>query len=298
MFQRFANALFGDDVEELSRSSRPGDGEEEEEEEDDEDWILVNYLAEACSSQCGDGLSGTTINPEEEEEEEDEEDEDDEEDEEDLVMIPSPMASPRIRYSSCTSLNSTDGGAEEDDDDEEEDEGGFLRLGVGSLEESWFVTPPPCFTGRGCQPILLETSPLENLLIEHPSMSVYAHHSPPRLTLDPLPQRSLDRELDFLSGKMPASPTGSSGKEKSRRSLEGPRHRPEGAVVQRRSSLHSTCYAAALSTQAGLLQQRPGNAAQRTQPLSRKALRRLNLLRPPKASTIHLHQPSQRHLNF
>lgn len=42
------------------------------------------------------------------------------------------------------------------------------------MEESWFVTPPPCFTSAG--PILIETSPLENLLIEHPSMSVY-HHS-------------------------------------------------------------------------------------------------------------------------
>ncbi|KAK9500317.1 hypothetical protein O3M35_001601 [Rhynocoris fuscipes] len=40
-----------------------------------------------------------------------------------------------------------------------------------SLEESWFVTPPPCFTSTG--PVTVETSPLENLLIEHPSMSVY-----------------------------------------------------------------------------------------------------------------------------
>lgn len=70
------------------------------------------------------------------------------------------------------------------------------------------------------------------------------------------------------------------------------------AVVQRCSSLHSACYAAALSTRPGLLQQRAGNTTQCTQPLSRNALRRLNLLRPPKASTMHLHQPSQRHLNF
>lgn len=70
------------------------------------------------------------------------------------------------------------------------------------------------------------------------------------------------------------------------------------AVVQRRSSLHSACYAAALSTRTGLLQQRAGAAAQCTQPLSRNALRRLNLLRPPKAGAMHLHQPSQRHLNF
>jgi len=45
-----------------------------------------------------------------------------------------------------------------------------------TLEESWFVTPPPCFTSTG--PIELETSPLENLLIEHPSMSVYHRPAP------------------------------------------------------------------------------------------------------------------------
>ncbi|XP_038070023.1 tumor protein p53-inducible nuclear protein 2-like [Patiria miniata] len=41
------------------------------------------------------------------------------------------------------------------------------------LEESWLVTPPPCFTAGGRSPQELATSPMENLLIEHPSMSVY-----------------------------------------------------------------------------------------------------------------------------
>ncbi|KAM3929697.1 tumor protein p53-inducible nuclear protein 1 isoform 1-T2 [Leptodactylus fuscus] len=45
------------------------------------------------------------------------------------------------------------------------------------MEESWFVTPPPCFTARELATIVVETSPLENLLIEHPSMSVYAVHN-------------------------------------------------------------------------------------------------------------------------
>lgn len=169
--------------------------------------VLFASAAGACSNQCGDGLSGSPVGREEEEDVE-----------EDLVMIPSPMASPPLRYASCTSLNSTaetdqDGGAEE------EEEGGFLRLDAGSLEESWFVTPPPCFTGRGSQPILLETSPLENLLIEHPSMSVYAHHSPHRLALDPLP-RSLDLDLGLLPGNVHATPTTTGRKEKSRRSLD------------------------------------------------------------------------------
>lgn len=54
------------------------------------------------------------------------------------------------------------------------------------LEESWFLTPPPCFTST--PPSGLESSPLENLLIEHPSMSVYhrARSASPPLT-SPLP---------------------------------------------------------------------------------------------------------------
>jgi len=42
---------------------------------------------------------------------------------------------------------------------------------INSMEESWYITPPPCFTSVG--PVNMETSPFENLLIEHPSMSVY-----------------------------------------------------------------------------------------------------------------------------
>ncbi|XP_061676528.1 tumor protein p53-inducible nuclear protein 1 [Syngnathoides biaculeatus] len=276
MFQRFASALFGDDA--APEPSRRHRRDVEPEAEEDEDWILVNFLADSCSSQRVDSLSGSAVGREED---------CDDDDDDDLVMIPSPVASPPIRYASCTSLNSTadtdpDGGGE-DDEGEEEEESDFLRLDASSLEESWFVTPPPCFTGRGVQSVLVETSPLENLLIEHPSMSVYAHHSPPRLNPTPL-QRSLDLELS-------AAP-----KEKGRRALDGVRHRPD-VSVQRRAGLHqSACYAAALCPRAGLLPQRPGLAGQPL--LSRNALRRLNLLHPPKAGAPHLHQPSQRHLNF
>lgn len=42
------------------------------------------------------------------------------------------------------------------------------------MDESWFVTPPPCFTAEGAT---AETSPMEDLLIEHPSMSVYVSPS-------------------------------------------------------------------------------------------------------------------------
>lgn len=46
----------------------------------------------------------------------------------------------------------------------------FYSLFPG-MDESWYVTPPACFTQPG--PVHVETSPLEDLLIEHPSMSVY-----------------------------------------------------------------------------------------------------------------------------
>ncbi|XP_073462475.1 tumor protein p53-inducible nuclear protein 2 [Aquarana catesbeiana] len=42
-----------------------------------------------------------------------------------------------------------------------------------SMDESWFVTPPPCFTAEGPGQTAVGSSPLEDLLIEHPSMSVY-----------------------------------------------------------------------------------------------------------------------------
>ncbi|XP_076023339.1 uncharacterized protein tp53inp2b isoform X1 [Genypterus blacodes] len=50
--------------------------------------------------------------------------------------------------------------------------GGSSRAGSerGCMDESWFVTPPPCFTAEGAT---AEASPMEDLLIEHPSMSVY-----------------------------------------------------------------------------------------------------------------------------
>ena len=44
-----------------------------------------------------------------------------------------------------------------------------------SCNESWLVTPPPCFTKGGTSPEEIAASPLEDLLIEHPSMSVYVN---------------------------------------------------------------------------------------------------------------------------
>lgn len=66
-----------------------------------------------------------------------------------------------------------------------------ISLPCAIMEESWFVTPPPCFTCT--EPILMETSPLENLLIEHPSMSVYHQHSFPIRPLTPIKETKSER---------------------------------------------------------------------------------------------------------
>lgn len=55
---------------------------------------------------------------------------------------------------------------------------------VGILEESWYVTPPSCFNASQEDSLSLQTSPLENLLIEHPSMSVYGGPTDPWLAVE------------------------------------------------------------------------------------------------------------------
>ncbi|KAK2584249.1 hypothetical protein KPH14_006660 [Odynerus spinipes] len=68
--------------------------------------------------------------------------------------------------------------------------------GATALEESWYVTPPACFTRAG--PVNVETSPLEDLLIEHPSMSVYRASASPVApdTPPPTPDGTEERDLE------------------------------------------------------------------------------------------------------
>lgn len=55
MFQRFASALFGDDVVTPEPSCRHRHDKQPEEEAGEEDWILVNFLGESrlrCAQTC------------------------------------------------------------------------------------------------------------------------------------------------------------------------------------------------------------------------------------------------------
>ncbi|XP_026674495.1 tumor protein p53-inducible nuclear protein 2 [Ceratina calcarata] len=102
--------------------------------------------------------------------------------------------------------------------------------GATALEESWYVTPPACFTRAG--PVNVETSPFEDLLIEHPSMSVYratvspvAPDTPPPTPDAPEVQDVGDEDvLQDLAADRPSPPTRTPAASPAER---GPRNRTE-----------------------------------------------------------------------
>uniref|UniRef100_A0A8C5NKW6 Tumor protein p53 inducible nuclear protein 2 n=1 Tax=Junco hyemalis TaxID=40217 RepID=A0A8C5NKW6_JUNHY len=139
---------------------------------------------------------------------------------------------------------------------------------------SWFVTPPPCFTAEEPGPDGVGSSPMEDLLIEHPSMSVYVTS-----TLE-------------VDGEGPEDEVAE----------DAPEARPEPPVPQRGRAL--PVKAAALD-KAGQAQraQRARQLAERHR-LAQKALQRQNRARqrPPRRAKqlpgAFVHQPCQRHCNY
>ncbi|KAK1172587.1 tumor protein p53-inducible nuclear protein 1-like [Acipenser oxyrinchus oxyrinchus] len=237
MFQRFTSTLFGH-VDDGNNSKTEPDFNEKE---DDDEWILVDYLVEAC------------INTSREEVDVYEKD-------------ASAMDCPAL-FSSSSSLVFTG----------DPSDPAFLQLDCCALEESWFITPPPCFTAGRHTPVLVEASPMENLLIEHPSMSVYA--------------------VNFRHGV----------KETARRSRSADKSilRVE---AQCKRGQPFTCYAAAMAAHSSFLEQtKHTRLARRTKEnierlhLARNALRRQNLAkdsRQAKQRGFLVHQPSQRQFNY
>lgn len=109
-------------------------------EKEDDEWILVDFIADTCTN-C------TT--------------------EQDDIAETSPAGSSPVFTCLPSPLEHLP----------EAGESCFIQFESCPMEESWFITPPPCFTAGGLTAIKVETSPMENLLIEHPSMSVYAVHN-------------------------------------------------------------------------------------------------------------------------
>uniref|UniRef100_A0A8C9ETE5 Tumor protein p53 inducible nuclear protein 2 n=1 Tax=Pavo cristatus TaxID=9049 RepID=A0A8C9ETE5_PAVCR len=142
------------------------------------------------------------------------------------------------------------------------------------MDESWFVTPPPCFTAEEPGPDSVGSSPMEDLLIEHPSMSVYITST---------------LELD----------------------AEGPQDDAAGEMPEPRLERHVPHRSASLSVKAAVLEkvsqvrrvQRAKQLAEKPW-LSQKALQRQDRARQrlPRRARQHagsfLHQPCQRHCNY
>ncbi|XP_054247996.1 tumor protein p53-inducible nuclear protein 2 [Indicator indicator] len=142
------------------------------------------------------------------------------------------------------------------------------------MDESWFVTPPPCFTAEEPGPDGMGSSPMEDLLIEHPSMSVYVTST---------------LEVDG----------------------EGPEDDVTGEVLEPRLERLVPHHSRPLSVKAALLEkvgqtrrvQRAKQLAEKHL-LGQKALQRQNRARqrPPRRAKPHagpfLHQPCQHHCNY
>ncbi|XP_050169757.1 tumor protein p53-inducible nuclear protein 2 isoform X1 [Myiozetetes cayanensis] len=142
------------------------------------------------------------------------------------------------------------------------------------MDESWFVTPPPCFTAEEPGPDGVGSSPMEDLLIEHPSMSVYVTST---------------LEVDG----------------------EGPEDDAAGEVPEPRLERHVAHHGRSLAVKAAILDkvgqaqrvQRAKQLAERHR-LGQKALQRQNRARqrPPRRAKqlpgAFVHQPCQRHCNY
>ncbi|XP_043922507.1 tumor protein p53-inducible nuclear protein 1 [Protopterus annectens] len=212
-------------------------------EKEDDEWILVNYL-DGCTNCCGE--------------------------EADNIDSAVSLDYPELLSSSASSLELFG----------ETDASHFIRFNSCPLEESWFITPPPCFTAVGLAGVQVETSPLENLLIEHPSMSVYGicnvHHR-----LKESGSRSVESEMSDLR-----------------------------TATQNKLGNRIRCYASVLAARSILLgeakslhlSQRAEQQIGRRQ-ITQNRLRRQNLARDfqsrlTKQSGIFVHQPCQRQYNY
>ncbi|NXK19378.1 T53I2 protein, partial [Arenaria interpres] len=147
------------------------------------------------------------------------------------------------------------------------------------MDESWFVTPPPCFTAEEPGPDGVGSSPMEDLLIEHPSMSVYVTS-----TLE-------------VDGEVPED------------DAAGPFLCRE--VPEPRLERHVPHHSRSLSVKAAILEkvgqarrvQRAKQMVEKHQ-LSQKALQRQNrarqrpLRRAKQCAGTFVHQPCQRHCNY
>ncbi|NXW65311.1 T53I2 protein, partial [Eurystomus gularis] len=159
------------------------------------------------------------------------------------------------------------------------------------MDESWFVTPPPCFTAEGPGPDGVGSSPMEDLLIEHPSMSVYVTS-----TLEVDGEGPEDDVAGMGEGRTPAATDGPF------LHREVPEPRPERHVPHHSRSL---AVKAAILEKVGQVRrvQRAQQLAEKHL-LSQKALQRQSRARqrPLRRAKQHagpfIHQPCQRHCNY
>ncbi|KAM4705279.1 tumor protein p53-inducible nuclear protein 1 [Rhinophrynus dorsalis] len=235
MFQRLNNMFVGDACSDSNQ-------EPEFSEKDEDEWVLVDFIVDACTKLSEESATCEEI----------------------VHVDETPVQS---HVSNCFEwLGNTS-------------DSYFVNFNPWPMEESWFVTPPPCFTAGELTTFEVETSPMENLLIEHPSMSVYAVHN-----LCHKPEAGCESE--FLTSDILSM-----------------------AKENEKKGQRIHCYVAALAARINCLEQNKMycrdkiSKRQFEKHLNRKSLRRQNLIRgchsqQIKHSKLLVHQPCQRQYNY
>lgn len=195
---RFANYVFGTEIESNSDSENI-DINQCTEQDIDDDWILIDvYSGEDQKPTNGQELSNTAVF------------------ETTTNKVPQ-------------NLNAAEAQVKSRHSEEHKEPTGQSGVNGGpAMEDSWFVTPPPCFNSLS-HPVIIETTPLENLLIEHPSMSVFGP------SLPPIDHRTSHRNPD--SSNRSSADTNVSTPSQSRRQLR--RLQRQENAVHHRSDNHA-----------------------------------------------------------
>lgn len=213
------------------------------EKEDDDEWILVDFVVDTCTQTPEEA---STL--------------------EEIVVVDHPVLS--FKSGALKQCGNTS-------------DSYLVHFEACPMEESWFITPPPCFTAVDLTTKEVETSPMENLLIEHPSMSVYAVHSLSNKQAD-----ACDSEFDTASSLRLDTELTNVGRQ-------------------------IRCYVAAIAARTHCLDQAKAlhytklskQQVEKKPLLNRKSLRRQNLIRgcqsrQLKHSGILVHQPCHRRYNY
>ena len=198
---RFANYVFGTEVESNSDNENI-DINQCIEHDIDDDWILIDMSSDDNKNNNSEDIDGKELSS---------------------IDANYETTTNRVPQSLTTSDAQNDDNTTDHYSDtfREDNIIYFSPNAYEAMEESWFMDPPPCFNSL-THPVNIETTPLENLLIEHPSMSVFGPSLPP-----------IDHRSSHSSTLLPTDMSSNGSTQPSRRQMRQLRRQQQLSVQNR-----------------------------------------------------------------